>query len=306
MTRDSAWLELFPFSWHDAPHVVAFYPTCLYSLLFYSLAVAMSKARSYFNDLPSISLAPSRAASGTTSKPRASFKPPRPRDEAVSKGTMASKSGVQKRAQAKKTAADKQPSKKTAVPRKTTKTSAPAQPSKRALPELSDSDGDEDSDSKATTAKQPHRAQAARRRSSATPESILDSDSEPADSKGSSDSEPNTTLASRRASAHHGGGSAAGTSKGNGAAAALGDGPPPIPQKLLTRLLYEGFEDKGVRVGREAMAVYGKYVETFVREALARAIFEREDAGKEGDAVGDGFVQVEDLERITPQLVLDF
>ena len=54
------------------------------------------------------------------------------------------------------------------------------------------------------------------------------------------------------------------------------------------------------------MAVYGKYVETFVREALARAIFEREDADKEGAGVGDGFVQVEDLERITPQLVLDF
>jgi len=80
---------------------------------------------------------------------------------------------------------------------------------------------------------------------------------------------------------------------------------PPIPQKLLTRLLYEGFEDKDVRIGKEAMAVVGKYVETFVREALARAAFEREDADKEGGR-GDGFLQVEDIEKLAPQLLLDF
>ena len=81
--------------------------------------------------------------------------------------------------------------------------------------------------------------------------------------------------------------------------------PPPIPAKLLTRLLYEGFADKEVKIGKEAMAVVSKYVETFVRETLARASLER---GADGDtgAVGDGFLQVEDLEKLAPQLLLDF
>lgn len=68
---------------------------------------------------------------------------------------------------------------------------------------------------------------------------------------------------------------------------------PAIPQKLLTRLLYEGFEDKNMKIGKEAMTVVGKYMETFVREALARAVYEREEAEAElGKDTGDGFLQV--------------
>jgi hypothetical protein len=67
----------------------------------------------------------------------------------------------------------------------------------------------------------------------------------------------------------------------------------PIPQKLLTRLLYEGFEDKNMKIGKEAMNVVGKYMETFVREALARAVYERDEADTElGKGTGDGFLQV--------------
>ena len=90
------------------------------------------------------------------------------------------------------------------------------------------------------------------------------------------------------------------------------DLPPPIPPKLLTRLLYEGFEDKeGLKIGREAMALVGKYVETFVREALARAALVRggedgQDRGRGMGSVGDGFLQVEDLEGIVAQLLMDF
>lgn len=65
----------------------------------------------------------------------------------------------------------------------------------------------------------------------------------------------------------------------------------PIPPKLLTRILWEGFEDKDMKIGKEAMSVVGKYVETFVREAVARAIFERGGVGGE-DELGDGFLQV--------------
>lgn len=65
----------------------------------------------------------------------------------------------------------------------------------------------------------------------------------------------------------------------------------PIPPKLLTRILWEGFEDKDMKIGKEAMSVVGKYVETFVREAVARAIFEsRSDEGE--IELGDGFLQV--------------
>jgi hypothetical protein len=104
------------------------------------------------------------------------------------------------------------------------------------------------------------------------------------------------------------------------------DEAPPIPPKLLTRLLYEGFEDKDVKIGKEAMLVVGKYVDTFVREALARAVFERNEQEDEGgNGTGDGFlqvcryvistlsefgllitIQVEDLEKLAPQLLLDF
>jgi hypothetical protein len=67
----------------------------------------------------------------------------------------------------------------------------------------------------------------------------------------------------------------------------------PIPPKLLTRLLYDGFEDKDVKIGKEAMLVVGKYIDTFVREALARAVFERnEQEGEGGNGTGDGFLQV--------------
>jgi hypothetical protein len=67
----------------------------------------------------------------------------------------------------------------------------------------------------------------------------------------------------------------------------------PIPQKLLTRLLYESFEDKNMKIAKEAMSVVDKYMETFVREALARAIYEREEADAElVKGTGDGFLQV--------------
>ncbi|EON62259.1 hypothetical protein W97_01480 [Coniosporium apollinis CBS 100218] len=85
------------------------------------------------------------------------------------------------------------------------------------------------------------------------------------------------------------------------------DAAPAIPPRLLTRLLHEGFEDKDIKIGKEAMAVVGKYMETFVREALARAAFEREEVdGDGGGGIGDGFLQVEDLEKTAPQLLLDF
>lgn len=48
-------------------------------------------------------------------------------------------------------------------------------------------------------------------------------------------------------------------------------------------------------------------METFVREAIARAAFERRQAAGAQAAGGVGdFLEVEDLEKLAPQLVLDF
>lgn len=59
------------------------------------------------------------------------------------------------------------------------------------------------------------------------------------------------------------------------------DAPPTIPPALLTRLLSH-FQNDKFRIGKEANGVVGKYMETFVREAIARAAFERREAGQAG------------------------
>ncbi|CAI6096985.1 unnamed protein product [Clonostachys chloroleuca] len=59
-----------------------------------------------------------------------------------------------------------------------------------------------------------------------------------------------------------------------------------IPKELLTRLLHEFFTKDATRISRDANAAVGKYVDVFVREAIARTA-------------------VEDLEKATPQLLLD-
>ncbi|KAL8645095.1 MAG: hypothetical protein Q9210_006898 [Variospora velana] len=111
------------------------------------------------------------------------------------------------------------------------------------------------------------------------------------------------------------------------APSATQDPPPAIPPQLLTRLLNHHLEKKedGVKqIGKDANALVGKYMDVFVREAIARAAFERSQAD-EGTGGGDGFLevstlsdqecwedllmkrlQVEDLEKLAPQLLLDF
>ena len=70
------------------------------------------------------------------------------------------------------------------------------------------------------------------------------------------------------------------------------DPPPTIPPKLLTKLLHHHFEDEKTRIGKDANSLIGKYMETFVREALARAAFERSEA--DGGRGGD-FLEVDSL-----------
>lgn len=78
-----------------------------------------------------------------------------------------------------------------------------------------------------------------------------------------------------------------------------------IPRPLLARLLYHGFEDKNMRIGKEPMGIMEVYTKLFVKEALARS--KQETVEKAGAATGDTtWLQVEDLEKIAPQLMLDF
>ncbi|KAI5928256.1 CENP-S associating centromere protein X-domain-containing protein [Camillea tinctor] len=68
-----------------------------------------------------------------------------------------------------------------------------------------------------------------------------------------------------------------------------------IPPELLTRILHEFFEKDGTRISKDANAAVAKYMDIFVREAIARTAVEKEG----------GFLEVEDLEKVAPQLLLD-
>jgi histone H3/H4 len=69
---------------------------------------------------------------------------------------------------------------------------------------------------------------------------------------------------------------------------------PKIPSKLLTRLLHQHFQNEKTKVAKDANNVVAKYVDVFVREAIARAAYERaeSDGNAGGRGVGDGFLEV--------------
>jgi hypothetical protein len=80
---------------------------------------------------------------------------------------------------------------------------------------------------------------------------------------------------------------------------------PPIPLPLLARLLAHNFEDDNTQIQKGAMNLFSTYIGIFVQEAIARAKDERSKAAI-GGSRADALLQVEDLEKLTPQLVLDF
>ena len=81
-----------------------------------------------------------------------------------------------------------------------------------------------------------------------------------------------------------------------------------LPPDLIQVLLQEFFTKPNTRVKKDARAAVGRYMETFVREGIARCVWARsegEEGGEDGGGVG-GFLEVEDLERVAPQLLMDF
>jgi hypothetical protein len=86
---------------------------------------------------------------------------------------------------------------------------------------------------------------------------------------------------------------------------------PAVPLSLQHRMLHHNFRDKDkTRITTDAKEVLGKYVEVFVREAIARSAYESQGNGPDDAGGGmrrnDGFLEVEDLEKTGVQLVLDF
>ncbi|KAI9782146.1 MAG: hypothetical protein M1816_001980 [Peltula sp. TS41687] len=77
---------------------------------------------------------------------------------------------------------------------------------------------------------------------------------------------------------------------------------PAIPPDMLTRLLHEFFKDENTKISSDANTLVAKYMDTFVKEAIARAVIEK----NENSDSSDKFLEVEDLEKLAPQLLLDF
>ncbi len=83
-----------------------------------------------------------------------------------------------------------------------------------------------------------------------------------------------------------------------------------IPEKLLAVLLNEFMNGEGkaggTRISKDAVGAVGKYMDTFVREAVARAAWAREEAlGEEGGG-GGSFLEVEDLEKVCCYMIFNF
>ena len=90
-----------------------------------------------------------------------------------------------------------------------------------------------------------------------------------------------------------------------------------IPPALLTRILHSFFihqddsDGPQTRISSTAVSALSEYSRTFVREAIHRAAEERGREEKRrgvavGGVAGEVFLEVEDLEKVGPQLVLDF
>jgi hypothetical protein len=82
---------------------------------------------------------------------------------------------------------------------------------------------------------------------------------------------------------------------------------PSIPLPLIHRIAAEGFsEPETTKMSTDARRVLGKYIDTFVREAVARCAYEAEGRDGDGEVGRKGWVDVDDLERVAGVLCLDF
>lgn len=81
-----------------------------------------------------------------------------------------------------------------------------------------------------------------------------------------------------------------------------------IPLPLVHRIMQAHFTaPEKTSVSADARALFGTYVEIFVKEAIRRCVDEKKDReGVGGGGVDSGWLELEDLERVATQLCLDF
>lgn len=64
---------------------------------------------------------------------------------------------------------------------------------------------------------------------------------------------------------------------------------PAIPRPLLVKIMARHWDNEGTRIQKGALKVLGRYMDVFVREAVARAVLERDENGSGG---GGDFLEV--------------
>ncbi|KAK6346397.1 hypothetical protein TWF730_010723 [Orbilia blumenaviensis] len=80
-----------------------------------------------------------------------------------------------------------------------------------------------------------------------------------------------------------------------------------IPPELIAKLVKNFLEDEGTKVSGAATKTVGEYMHLFLTEAVYRAVSNRRDGDPWAKTTNSGLMlEVEDLEKISPQLLLDF
>lgn len=74
---------------------------------------------------------------------------------------------------------------------------------------------------------------------------------------------------------------------------------PSVPQELVSKLLHLHFTDKKTKVSGDALQLMAELLKIFVVEAAIRSV-------RQAQAEGLARVDVEQLEKVLPQLLLDF
>jgi len=82
--------------------------------------------------------------------------------------------------------------------------------------------------------------------------------------------------------------------------------PTTYPTKLIGRVLQETFESPTTRISPDALALVTEYLRVYTREAIWRASQEKQKRETVAGSLATGLLEVDDLERITGPLTLDF
>ncbi|EXJ95079.1 hypothetical protein A1O1_00197 [Capronia coronata CBS 617.96] len=94
----------------------------------------------------------------------------------------------------------------------------------------------------------------------------------------------------------------------NATKSVAGSSAPAIPVPLLHRIMQSHFtEPEKTSIASDARALFGTYIEIFVKEGIRRCVEEKKEReGVGGGGVDSGWLELEDLESVATQLCLDF